>query len=333
MALTWRNSTATVFGSTRLDALILLWPVLLILLLGHGWHVSAPVPPLWFYPVLVTFFDMPHLLCGYWAMAISPTPARLRWQLLATALMVVASFYWLLANEHVSYLFVFAAHISVWHFIRQHQTWFYFAMRDTSHQRLQRWVNRIGIYAVTWGPYLIGQCGEDLIGWDNVNDVLVLPLQLKPWLWGVSAMGVVLYLAHYIWVALKTRVVALSGHLVWLSALLVWGMARLVENPYVAPALIIIPHSVSYFFLLYRYGIQKGKMTWGLKAISWVGVAYVVGVLFQVYEYQVLLPVRDYAEVSWGVALALSLGTIHFLHDMLFWDQRNNPGWSKNVLG
>lgn len=327
-------SLGTVFASVRTDAMIFFVLPLLIAIFGFTASGILPTPHPFFYPSLIVLFDMPHLLCGYWAMLTSRSDnSKLRWALVAVAAGILVAFYLMLYFKQVDFLLVFVAHLSLWHFIKQQQTWFHLSMRplEAAHQRLM-WVNKAGIYGVTWGFFLIGQCGTDITGWDRVNDLVTLPMFLYEPLWILTALSLVAYVIAHLMIYQRTKQVAVSAHFIWLGAGIIWGISRLLNNNYASPALIIVPHAVSYLVLLHKYVKVHGPKTWPVSPVTLLWGIYFSATLIQVYEYSELLEHRNYEQASWGLSLALALGTIHFIHDKIHWNSHDNPGWSRGVL-
>src|SRR5690606_18976190 len=63
------------------------------------------------------------------------------------------------------------------------------------------------------------------------------------------------------------RQVMLSQHLVLISMLLVWFLARHTDDTYIKAALIFIPHSVTYFYLLFRSTPARSLINFKLIAV------------------------------------------------------------------
>lgn len=327
-------SLGTVFASVRTDALIFFLLPLVIALFGFSASGFLPTPHPFFYPSLIVLFDMPHLICGYWAMLTSRSEnSKLRSTLVFVALGIVITFYLMLYFYKSDFLLVFVAHLSLWHFIKQQQTWFQLSMRplEAEHSQL-KWINKAGIYGMTWGFFLIGQCGTDISGWDRINDLVTLPMFLYAPLWILTAISLIAYvIAHFI-IYLRTKQVSVSAHFVLLGAGIIWGGSRLLRDNYASPALIIIPHAVSYLVLLHKYVKVRGPTTWPLSPVKMLWGIYLCATLIQVYEYSELLEHRNLEQASWGLSFALALGTIHFIHDKIHWNSDDNPGWSRGVL-
>gem|GEM_PF-2726669 len=327
-------SLGTVFASVRTDAAIFFFLPVLIALFGFSASGLLPTPHPFFYPSLIVLFDMPHLLCGYWAMLTSRSEnTKLRSTLVLVAIGIVVAFYLMLYFRHVDFLLVFVAHLSLWHFIKQQQTWFQLSSRpiEVKHPHL-KWINKAGIYGMTWGFFLIGQCGTDVSGWDRINDLITLPMFLYRPLWILTGLSVFAYVLAHVVIYRRTREFAVSAHLIWLGAGIIWGLSRLLNDSYASPALIIIPHAVSYLVLLHKYVKVHGPQTWPVSPVKFLWAIYFSATLVQVYEYSELLEHRNLEQASWGLSLALALGTIHFIHDKIHWNSHDNPGWSKGVL-
>lgn len=323
-----------VFGSSKTDFTVLLLPVLAAIALSQVFSLLAPQQlSYWYFPILITLLDTPHIVCGYWVMFRQKDQHNhLRLKLLAWLVAFFLLYLYLLNYDQVEFALTFLALSSVWHFIRQHQAWFYLAMRGTpSEGRQTLWINKLGIGAVTWGFFLIGQCREERDGWFAMNDLFLLPEALKWPLTLVVSVLILSYIFYHVRLTLRHREVALSAHMVWVSAILVWGGARLVDVNYLSSALIVIPHAVSYVFLLQRYErkdtVQRARFT----PLMGLVVAYVIGMTFQGYRYLPLLSEAAMDEFSWVAALIMAASVAHYVHDKLFWNARTNPGWQKRM--
>ncbi len=317
-----------VFGSSRTDLLILVLPVALAMLVGAAFISYGPEqPPYWFYPILVLLLDGPHVACGYWVMLTTPTGQNgLRRTMLALPLLFFALFYACVLNGHQVYVFTVLSVSSIWHFIRQHQTWFDLSMRSQRGTWTRRF-NRAGIFAVTWGFTLIGLCGEDVVGWYVVNDIPTLPAAWKGTMSVVVGMMVSAYMGHHAWLCLKGRGAPWSAHLVWLGAAVVWGVCRLWDSPiYFTSLLLIFSHSVSYFFLLGRYLGRKGR------GLAWLGAGYLLGLGYNVYLHGPSLMSGLWKHGDIIIAFSSAIAVAHYLQDKIYWNRHHNPGWAEGVI-
>ena len=325
-----RLSTGNVFGSSRKDFIIFVVPVLLATLFAYVSQGVGPAEaPALYYPALVFLFDTPHLVCGFWVMlGRTATPTPLQIKLWAILLFLAISFTWLLWSGYEEYAITFMGLVSIWHFIKQHQAWFFLAMRgDTTQSVWFSRINRLGIWSVTWGFFLVGQCSSERIGWYEINDIFLLPEEIKIFLLSLvlSASAVyMVYHAHHIY---RNKIIPISGHLIWLTAVVVWGCSRLMDNSYLTPALIIIPHTVAYMYLLQRFvkAVDRPARVW----VLWT--TYLAGAAWQGYRYLPLVLGQERFQPDWDHVLIMTITAGHFLHDKLHWNSVDNPGWGRAV--
>lgn len=325
-----KPSADSVFGSWKIDGIIFFLPVVLsFLIVGVMNYASLSVYPVWYNPIFIILFDSPHIIASYWVILrkdVENTQLKLR--LAVMFLLVYALFFTLIQIEQDDFCSTFIALFSLWHFIRQHQTWFYISMRrDSRGSGWDRWINHIGIGVVTWGFFLAGQSGGDREGWFFINDIFLLPSWLRTPLLVGCAISCVVYVVHHVRKAIQTQEFNLSGQLIWLSAIAVWGGTRVLDVGYLAAPLVVMTHSISYLYLLGRYE-SNTKNHWasdwplmGLYLASFVGVLYACWHYYRVH----VEGIKDYP--IWGTAFILTLTLCHYLNDKLFWNSKNNPSW------
>ncbi len=326
-------SKSSVFGSWKIDLGVFLFPALLALVMAGGMISFGPkYPPAWYYLILVVAFDTPHFFAGYWVMMRDGGPNRLRLKLVACLAATCGGFLYLFYAGFENFAMTFFALFSLWHFVRQHQAWFFLALRGTANSgRVTYWVNQFGIGAVTWGFFLIGQCSEEREGWFMMNDLFLLPEFLRLPLTVLTVSAILFYLVHHWQLSKRHKTFALSAHLVWLSAVIVWGGARLFDIPYLYSPLIILPHAFAYMFLLQRYERHSVGQRAIRSPLVWLFVAYVAGAVFQGHRFWPLFFDQPMMVPLWVTALVFAISVSHYIHDMIFWRGDENPDWQKRL--
>lgn len=323
----------TVFGDWKTDAYVFLFPVLLAFFIASGMSYLGPQAiPSWYYLALLIAVDTPHFFSGYWVMLKENRHHALREKLLLSLVSTYALFLYLFYFGFEFFAYTFFALFSLWHFVRQHQAWFFLSLRGTPHTKsVTYWINQAGIAAVTWGFVLIGQCAEEREGWFQMNDLLLLPITLKEPLSVLTALAILAYVAHHGWLSIKYKAIALSTHLVWLSAIVVWGGTRLLDVGYLYSPLIILPHAFAYMFLLQRYERKSIRGRIIKSPLLWLAGAYLVGGLFQAQRSWPLFFDRAIEAPLWLTAFVFTISVTHYIHDMIFWRNDENPGWQKQI--
>jgi len=259
-------------------------------------------------------------------------PRGLRAKLVAYLLGAYILFYYLLSSGFEAFALTFFATFSLWHFVRQHQAWFFLALKGTEQEKkITYWVNQLGIGAVTWGFFLIGQCAEEREGWFAMNDLFLLPEFLKLPLTLATALAILAYVVHHARLSLRNKTFALSAHLIWLSAVLVWGGTRLFDVSYLYSPLIILPHAVAYVFLLQRYERNSVGRRLIKSPLAWLAAAYAVGIAFQGQRSWPLFFDLPLEAPLWLTAFVLAISVGHYVHDMIFWRSDENPGWQARI--
>ncbi len=326
-------SKNAVFGSWKIDSAVLLVPIFIATLFAWSLQQTGPaVPPAWYALSLVIAFDTPHFFCGFWVMfSQKETPSGLKTKLGICFIFLAVVCVYLFSTEKEEFAMTFVALFSLWHFIRQHQAWFYLALGDSgSTDKQTLLVNKLGINAATWGFFLAGQCGVERPGWFEMNDLFLLPERYYWPILSFTILALLFYVVFHVYRSLLRRTVELSAHLVFLSAAIVWGSTRLFDLPYLAAALIIIPHAVAYVFLLYRYEVGSAHRR-GKPIVANLLLAYMAGALFQGYRFWPQIMGLHETSAGWLTALVLSLSLAHYMHDQIFWSRSVNPSWRQRI--
>lgn len=324
----------SIYGSYKQDFAAIFGPVFFCF--GLAFMMNALYPkmnPAWFFPLLMIIFDVPHIMCSFWVMYTSKErPVDFR-KLVTALLFFFTAFYWFFSQIHSFWLvLIFHAHFSAWHFIKQHQAWFYLGMVDVKPSKVGTFINKWGLHAGTYGFFIISLSGEEARGWFEMNDLVLLPTFVKPIAEVVVFSLLIAYVIYHTGMAIRTKKIPLIPHMVWVTGLIIYGM-RLIEFSLLSGILIVIPHAVSYLFLLQKYskahcrkmlGISPGKLIW---------VGYFIAVIYQ-FAYMHPLVIGGKFEFNiWISTFTMAIGATHYLFDRIFWNSRENPDWKAGVLG
>ncbi|MBY0518099.1 MAG: hypothetical protein K2P81_14415 [Bacteriovoracaceae bacterium] len=329
-----------IFGKSA-DLLVFSLPVIICALysfIGQRLFNELIPPSIYFLPLLF-LLDTPHILFTLFAASTSVPTESKNW-LKFGSLALVLFFFGVYQTEYWYLAHIVIAHLAAWHFMKQQQAWFYIAQgRGDRITSIEKWIGKISINGVTWAPLLMSLCHKSAFGWYMPNDLIILPWAWHVYLKGVFLLSIVIYFLFYLFKAFKENKVNLAQHNVWLCAVIIWGSARAFGSPYSGIVFQIIPHSVPYLFLIYRYlnsqkKINNYKFLKQISAFKLCLGLYLVFVIYRISKEFVVLnwfsTTIDYGylEPSAFYPVAIIFTALHFYIDMFYWNRKNNPGWT-----
>ncbi len=324
----------SIYGSYKQDFAAILAPVLFCFCLAFLMNLFYPkMHPSWYFPLLMIIFDVPHIMCSFWVMFTSKDrPVDFRKVAMALLFFFTIS-YWLCARYHSFWaVMIFHAHFSAWHFIKQHQAWFYLGMGDIKPSKIGAFINKWGLHAGTYGFFFITLSGEEAQGWFEMNDLVLLPAFMRPIAEVVVFSLLGSYVIYHIGLAVKTKKIPVIPHMVWATGLIIYGM-RLIEFSLLSGTLIVIPHAVSYLFLLQKYSKAHCRKIFNISPGKVIWIGYFIAVIYQ-FAYMHPLVIGGKFEFNiWLSTFTMAIGATHYLFDRTFWNSSKNPGWKTGVLG
>lgn len=316
-----------VFGTYRADAALFLGTCLLAVIsaLTAPHYISSHL----FLAALIALFDAPHVACGlYFKLKNSRKNPALYYKIVAIfllSLIVCVGF----AFFKLRYaLIIFFAHLSVWHFVGQHQAWFKLSGKHFPYRtKTFVLVNNLTSFSATWLLIMASLCGDESYGWFGFNDLFLFPAGFKVPFLATAGLSLIAYFIIHLMLYIRTRIIMFSRHMVLMSMLVVWIFSRHVPDPYLRAALIFMPHSMIYFYLLFKVTPKADLPNFKIASAA-------LTLIFGCFAFYVMTdtPVQSDAPfdgLSALIALTLAMSITHALADRLYWNSKDNPGWSK----
>lgn len=292
-----------------------------------------------------TFINMAHVYFAYWFTYASVREWKKfkNWFIAVPIIAFVCCFsfgyffgFW--------YLHIVFAHMTMWHFVKQQQAWFYISSaQGPSRDKTTIWIDKIAIIAATAGFMATSQSKEHSIGWFLPGDIIEFPVWMyEPFLYTTCTI-IAFYFFWHTRRYLKGHSMNWPAHFYMLFAVLIWGGIRLFITGPLPYYLSQLCHSIPYFYLGYRYMKTQREQgvayffpkapVWAL-SITFIVLSAFIGHVDHQFKFS-WLPNNtwDWSYIRYLAVWAFFDATniTHYTMDKFVWDRKHNPEWT-NVL-
>ncbi len=232
----------------------------------------------------------------------------------------------------------FFATWSIYHFLKQSMAWFHVsAGLGIKRNPWTIKIDKLAIYAGTFGFTLCSLCEPNSFGWYNAYDLIQLPASLYLPLLITSLIFVGSYPVWHFYLYLKGEKQNWATHHIYLVTIFLWGHSRLMPVYPFSTYAVILSHAIPYLYLGYRY--VNYNLSSGGKSFSYPSSSKIVVFVFMltlamlIAGTEVLSRYNPEIQSSrnflyYFIAILFNtLSLTHYTFDMFMWNRKHNPEW------
>ena len=329
------NNDGWIFGRKG-DFFAFTCPFLLSLLCFYCFQWSILSPSLLL--TLMLFIDATHVHSTFTYTYSSPEEWKVRkiWFIAIPLILLTVNL--LLSWYDLALFWSFFATWSIYHFLKQSMAWFHVsAGLGEKRDKATIKIDKLAIFAGTFGFTLCSLCGPDSFGWYGKYDLLNLPDSFYIPLLSASVLIVASYPVWHLFRYLKGEKQNWAAHHIFLVTIILWGHTRLVPVYPFSLYATILCHAVPYLYLGYRYvnfNLSQRRKSFSYPVSSKLVVfVFMLSLAMLMAGSEVLGRYNPEIRSSrnwlyYFIAILFNtLSLTHYTFDMFMWNRKHNPDW------